>query len=102
MTDQTVVNFLHMEDAQGHLMNVVTQLDKITDDLYKNVQNILSEHWFDSNSGARTMFDEERSKWDVAEQQMGNDLHQAAQALGIANSNYQAAEDFNRKLWSQA
>lgn len=101
MSDQTVVNFLKMEEAQGHLLNVVTQLDKITDDLYKNVQNILSEHWFDDSSGARTMFDEERATWDVAEQQMGNDLHTAAQALGIANSNYQAAENFNRKLWSQ-
>ncbi|MER6943396.1 hypothetical protein ABT294_05165 [Nonomuraea sp. NPDC000554] len=100
MHDFTKVNFGQMQAAQEGLLRVVTELDRITDQLYKDIQRELQEQWVDDDGkGARSFFDQHRAYWDAQEKEMGNQLHQAAQAVGLANENYQRAENYNRRLW---
>lgn len=107
MSGRTQVNFGMMEEANIALLGVVTKLDQITDDLYKQ---IMLDFGQDSNDpavnnwdgAAKEYFDQRRRAWDQAEREMGDQLHAAARALGVANDNYKAAEDANRRIWSQA
>lgn len=98
--DFTKVNFVQMQAAQEGMINVVTELDRITDQLYRDIQRELGEHWVDGDGqGAKSYFDQRRAYWDAQEKEMGNQLRQAAQAVGLANENYQRAEAYNRRLW---
>ncbi|MEU8247160.1 hypothetical protein [Nonomuraea sp. NPDC048916] len=98
--DFTKVNFVQMQAAQEGLLRVVTELDRITDQLYADIQRELQEHWVDGDgNGAKSFFDQHRAYWDAQEKEMGNQLNQAANAVGLANQNYQQAENYNRRLW---
>ncbi|MEU0565513.1 hypothetical protein ABZ297_08995 [Nonomuraea sp. NPDC005983] len=90
-----------MQAAQEGLLKVVTELDRTTDELYRKLQTDLGAAWVDGGDGkgARSFFDERRAYWDAKEQEMGNQLHEAAKVIGMANENYQRAENYNRRLW---
>ncbi|GAA3425122.1 WXG100 family type VII secretion target [Streptosporangium sandarakinum] len=96
--DYTKVNFVEMERVEQELLKVVTDMDKATDDLLTKVHNILGDNAWEG--GARGFFEEHRQKWDAEEREMGNQLNEAAKALGIATENYRAAEARNRAIWS--
>ncbi|MER7129968.1 WXG100 family type VII secretion target [Streptosporangium saharense] len=98
MSDYTKVNFVEMEKAELGLLQVVTAMDKATDDLITKLQQVLGEHWA---GDAAHFFEEHRKIWDAAEQEMGRQLNEAAKALGTANENYKAAEARNKAIWSQ-
>lgn len=102
MHDFTQVNFAQMQAAQEGLLKVVTELDRITDQLYKDVANVLKDAWYDAGTGqgAKSDFDAARTLWDAQEKEMGNQLTQAAQAVGLANQNYMNAERAARALWA--
>ncbi|MEQ4715237.1 hypothetical protein [Nonomuraea sp. B19D2] len=107
MSGRTQVNFGMMEEANIALLGVVTKLDQITDALYKQIMTDFGQESSDPavnnwDGHARTYFDERRRAWDLAEKEMGDQLHAAAKALGMANDNYKAAEDANRRIWSTA
>jgi uncharacterized protein YukE len=85
-----------MERTMEALLGVVKQLDTKTDELYREVRATLGDEW---EGEVRTIFEEGKAKWDKAEVEMVNQLNQAAQAIGVANSNYQAAEARNRAIW---
>ncbi|MEV7009921.1 hypothetical protein [Streptosporangium sp. NPDC051022] len=97
MSDYTKVNFVEMENAELGLLQVVTAMDKATDDLIVKLQQVLGEHWA---GDAANFFEEHRKIWDAAEQEMGRQLGEAAKALGVANANYKAAEARNKAIWS--
>ncbi|MFG3435865.1 hypothetical protein ACGF0J_01355 [Nonomuraea sp. NPDC047897] len=100
--DFTQVNFAQMQAAQEGLIKVVTELDRITDQLYRDVANTLKDAWYDdeTGTGAKSEFDAARVVWDAQEKEMGNQLAQAAQAVGLANQNYMNAERAARALWA--
>ncbi|MFD0886830.1 WXG100 family type VII secretion target [Streptosporangium algeriense] len=97
MSDYTKVNFVEMEKAELGLLQVVTAMDKATDDLITKLQQVLGENWA---GDAANFFEEHRKIWDAAEQEMGRQLGEAAKALGIANENYKKAEARNKAIWS--
>jgi hypothetical protein len=102
MHDFTQVNFAQMQAAQEGLLKVVTELDRVTDQLYKDVAATLAGAWYDdeTGAGAKSEFDRARTLWDAQEKEMGNQLTQAAQAVGLANQNYMNAERAARNLWA--
>ncbi|MBB4918677.1 WXG100 family type VII secretion target [Streptosporangium saharense] len=95
--DYTKVNFGEMERVQENLLKVVTAMDTATDELMTKLAAELGPAW---QGGASALFEEHRKIWDAAEQEMGRQLNEAAQALGTANANYRAAEARNKAIWS--
>ncbi|MEV4250967.1 WXG100 family type VII secretion target [Streptosporangium canum] len=96
--DYTKVNFVQMERVQGELLQVVTAMDTVTDNLITQLRATLGEaSW---SGGASEFFEQHRAKWDQAEQEMGRQLNEAAKALGVATENYRAAEQRNKAIWS--
>lgn len=94
--DYMKVNFVQMELTQENLLKVVSAMDKATDDLITKLAAVLGNNW---EGGAANYFEDHRKIWDAAEQEMGNQLNSAVEALGTANANYRAAEQRNRAIW---
>ncbi|MEV0148078.1 MULTISPECIES: hypothetical protein [unclassified Nonomuraea] len=97
LDDRVRIHFGNMDLAYEDLKKVITELDKATDDLYKDLYNELSEIWV---GGARNWFEEKKAEWNKLEVAMGEQLFNAAQVVQIANGNYQAAEKKNIQIWS--
>ncbi|GLW05010.1 hypothetical protein Misp01_01400 [Microtetraspora sp. NBRC 13810] len=98
MSEHVKVNFGAMEETQIGLLNVVTAMDKATDDLITQLKVVLGdEAW---QGGAAEFFEQHRVKWNAAEAEMGRQLGEAARALGVANENYRAAEARNKAIWA--
>ncbi|MEU7987060.1 hypothetical protein AB0B56_19560 [Streptosporangium canum] len=107
--DYTKVNFVQMERVQGELLQVVTAMDTVTDNLITQLRATLGEASWSGEAtkgeegwsgGASEFFEQHRAKWDQAEQEMGRQLQEAAKALGVATENYRAAEQRNKAIWS--
>lgn len=98
MTDSYVgVNYAKMGLAQEGLLKVVTQMDEATDGLIADLKTILGDSW---TGDTKIEFEAYHLKWDGLEREMGNLLREAANAIGTATQNYQAAEMRNRAIWS--
>jgi WXG100 family type VII secretion target len=95
--DHTFVKFGSMDHAYEELKKVVTELDKVTDDLYADIKKELGPSW---EGEAETFFNTKKDQWNAHEQEMGRQLFQAAGAVDVANGNYQAAERRNIAIWT--
>ncbi|MDP9849394.1 WXG100 family type VII secretion target [Streptosporangium lutulentum] len=91
------MNYALMEQHQFNLLKVVTEMDRITDELYTDITNMMSGVWA---GDAQAEFESHRVMWDKTEKEMGALLHAAAEAVGIANANYQQAERDNMRIWA--
>ncbi|NUW40961.1 WXG100 family type VII secretion target [Nonomuraea rhodomycinica] len=97
LDDRVKIHFGNMDLAYEDLKKVITELDKATDDLYKDLYNELSEIWV---GGARDWFEDKKREWNEHEVRMGQQLFNAAQVVQIANGNYRNAEKRNIAIWS--
>jgi WXG100 family type VII secretion target len=95
--DHTFVRFGSMDEAFEDLKAVVTELDRVTDQLYADIKKELGPSW---EGEAQTYFDQKKNEWNALEVQMGQELFNAASAVNVANGNYQSAERRNIGIWS--
>ncbi|MEV6151126.1 hypothetical protein AB0L53_12380 [Nonomuraea sp. NPDC052129] len=95
--DYTFAHFPNMEAAYEQLKSVVTELDRVTDDLYADVKSTLGADW---EGEAQALFDDKKRQWDLLEVEMGKQLFDAAAAVNIAKGNYQNAERRNISIWT--
>ncbi|NRQ39079.1 WXG100 family type VII secretion target [Nonomuraea sp. NN258] len=95
--DYTFVKFGSMESAYEELKKVITELDKATDDLYRDIKKELGASW---EGAAQEYFDTKREQWNAHEKAMGKQLFQAAEAVNVAKGNYEAAERRNISIWT--
>ncbi len=95
--DYTFVRFGSMDEAYEDLKKVITELDRVTDQLYADIKKELGPSW---QGDAQQYFDKKREEWNTHERAMGEQLFQAASSVNIANGNYQAAERRNISIWS--
>lgn len=95
--DYTYAHFPNMEAAYEQLKSIVTELDRVTDDLYNDVRTTLGTDW---EGEAKTFFDGKKAQWDNLEVEMGKQLFEAAKAVEIAKGNYQTAERRNISIWT--
>ncbi|QYC38718.1 WXG domain conatining protein [Nonomuraea coxensis DSM 45129] len=94
--DYTYVNFSSLEKAYEDLKGIVTELDRITDDLYADIKKTLGGAW---EGEAEQYFDQKRAEWNAIEKHMGEQLFKAAVAVETAKGNYQQAEARNISIW---
>ncbi|MET8985081.1 WXG100 family type VII secretion target [Nonomuraea wenchangensis] len=95
--DYTYVNFGSLGSAYEELKKIVTELDRVTDDLYADIKNTLGSNW---EGEAQNYFDTKRAEWNAHEKAMGEQLFKAANAVDVAKGNYQAAEQRNISIWT--
>ncbi|MEO3873649.1 WXG100 family type VII secretion target [Nonomuraea sp. B12E4] len=95
--DYTFVKFPSMEVAYEELKKVITELDRVTDDLYQDIKRELGPSW---EGEAQQYFDVKREQWNQHEKAMGQQLFQAAEAVNIAKGNYESAERRNISIWT--
>jgi WXG100 family type VII secretion target len=95
--DYTYVRFGSMDEAYEDLKKVITELDRVTDQLYADIKKELGASW---EGAAQEYFDGKKEEWNAREKAMGQQLFQAASAVNVANGNYQAAERRNISIWT--
>jgi len=95
--DYTYVKFGSMEQAYEELKKVISELDRATNDLYQDIKRELGSSW---EGDAERYFDQKRAQWDAHEKEMMKQLDGAAQAVSVANSNYQTPARRNISIWT--
>ncbi|TDD30703.1 hypothetical protein E1286_45770 [Nonomuraea terrae] len=95
--DYTFVRFGSMEQAYEELKGVITELDRVTDDLYQDIKKELGASW---EGEAQQFFDVKKEQWNAHEKAMGQQLFQAAEAVNLAKGNYESAERRNISIWT--
>lgn len=95
--DYTYVRFSSMADAYEQLQKIVTELDRVTDDLYADIQKELGASW---EGDAKTYFEGKKNEWNEHEKAMGRQLYNAANTVDTARDNYQQAERRNISMWT--
>jgi hypothetical protein len=71
--DYTFVRFGSMDEAYEDLKKVITELDRVTDQLYADIKKELGPSW---EGDAQQYFDKKREEWNTHEKAMGEQLFQ--------------------------